>query len=90
MLTFQMMNSNNKVHSNIPNNELETICLEIKPKCSKLVVIIAWYRPLKHNDMGIDNIKNVYQFFDTHDKEITLLGNTNCVDFTRRRQKCSR
>ena len=71
---------NCEVHTDIPNNELETICLEIKPKCSKSFVIIAWYRPPKYNALDIDDIKNVYQFFDTKDKEIIFLGDTNCDD----------
>ena len=69
-----------EVHTDIPNNELETICFEIKPKCSKSFVIIAWYRPPKYKALDIDDIKNVYQFFDTKDKEIILLGDTNCDD----------
>ena len=59
---------------------METICLEIKPKCSKSFVIIAWYRPPKYNALDIDEIENVYQYFDTEDIEIILLGNTNCDD----------
>ena len=44
------------------------------------IIIIAWYRPPKYKALDIDDIKNVYQFFDTKDKEIILLGDTNCDD----------
>ena len=38
------------------------------------------YRPPKYNALDTDEIKNAYQYFDTKDIEIILLGDTNCDD----------
>ena len=37
---------------------LELISLEIKPKCTKSFILIAWYRPPKHDTCSIHKIKD--------------------------------
>ena len=59
---------------------LEIISLEIKPKCAKSFILIAWYRPPKHDISSIYKIKDVCQALDIRQKEIIILGDTNCDD----------
>ena len=59
---------------------LELISLEIKPKCAKSFILIAWYRPPKHDISSIHKIKDVCQALDIRQKEIIILGDTNCDD----------
>ena len=59
---------------------LELISLEIKPKCAKSFILIAWYRPPKRNISSIHKIKDICQALDIRQKEIIILGDTNCDD----------
>ena len=59
---------------------LELISLEIKPTCAKSSILIAWYRPPKHDISSIYKIKDICQALDVHQKEIIILGDTNCDD----------
>ena len=61
-------------------NSLETVSIQIKPKCAKPFVIIAWYRPPKHK---IDDILNIEKLYKNHDKsntEVIINGNSDCDD----------
>ena len=44
--------------------DLETITIQMKPKCAKPFVIIAWYRPPNHKIDDILNVEKVYKTFD--------------------------
>ena len=59
---------------------LELISLKIKPKCAKSFILIAWYRPPKHDVSSINKIKDVCQPLDIRQKEIIILGDMNCDD----------
>ena len=59
---------------------LKLISLEIKPKCAKPFILIAWYRPPKHDISSIHKIKDICQVLDIRQKEIIILGDTNCDD----------
>ena len=66
--------------SDLEPNSLETVSIQIKPKCGKAFVIIAWYRPPKHK---IDNILNIEKLYKNHDKsntEVIIMGDSNCDD----------
>ena len=56
---------------------LELISLEIKPKS---FILIAWYRQPKHDISSMHKIKDVCQTFYIRQKEIIILGDTNCDD----------
>ena len=66
--------------SDLEPNSLETVSIQIKPKCAKTFVIIAWYRPPKHK---IDDILNIEKLYKNHDKsniEVIIMGDSNCDD----------
>ena len=58
--------------------DLETITIQVKPKCAKPFVIIAWYRPPNHKIDDILNIEKVYKTFDKTETEVIILGDVNC------------
>ena len=66
----------------VPSHQvgLELISLEIKPKCAKSFILIAWYRPPKHDISSIHKIEDVCQALDIRQKERIILGDTNCDD----------
>ena len=66
--------------SKIEVDSLETVTIQIKPKCAKPFVIIAWYRPPKHNINDILNIEKIYKTFDKTHNEIVIMGDSNCDD----------
>ena len=59
---------------------LKLISLEIKPKYAESFILIAWYSPPKHAISSIHKIKDVCQALDIRQKEIIILGDTNCDD----------
>ena len=66
--------------SDLEPNSLETVSIQIKPKCAIPFVIIAWYRPRKHK---IDDILNIEKLYKNHDKsntEVIIMGDSNCDD----------
>ena len=58
----------------LPENNLELICIEIKPPKCRPFLLVAWYRP-PNDPVGSFQILN---FLDREDKEIILVGDTNC------------
>ena len=56
--------------------DLETITIQVKPKCAKPFVIIAWYRPSNHK---IDDILNIEKVYKT-ETEVIISGDVNCDD----------
>ena len=60
--------------------DLETITIQVKPKCAEPFVIIAWYRPPNHKIDDILNIEKVYKTFDKTETEVIILGDVNCDD----------
>ena len=61
-------------------NSLETVSIQIKPKCAKPFFIIAWYRPPKHK---IDDILNIEKLYKNHDKsstEVIIIGDSDFDD----------
>ena len=60
--------------SDLEPNSLETVNIQIKPKCAKPFAIIAWYHPPKHK---IDEILNIEKLYKNHDKsntEVIIMG----------------
>ena len=62
------------------NSNLALLCLEFTPHHARAFIIIAWYRP---PTSAVDNpsfkaVREVLKCLDSEDKEIMLLGDTNC------------
>ena len=62
------------------SNNLELLCLEFTPRHAKGFLVIAWYRP---HTPATDNpcfeaFREVLKCLDSEDREIMLLGDTNC------------
>ena len=64
------------------HNCIETVTIQIKPKCVKPFSIIAWYRPPNHNTDNILNIKRSYNVHDKTNSEIIIMGGLNCDDLS--------
>ena len=71
---------NRILDSDIEPNSLETVRIQIKPKCAKPFVIIAWYRPPEHKIDDILNIEKLYKNHDKSDTEVIIMGDSNCDD----------
>ena len=62
------------------HNCIETVTIQIKPKCAKPFAIIAWYRPPDYNTDDILNIKRIIKIHDKTNNEIKIMGDLNCDD----------
>ena len=74
------------VREDLHKSTLEVIYLEIKPVSAVPLIVLAWYGPPNATFNTFDQIERCLQFFDREDKEIILLGDTNC-DFLRKYPK---
>ena len=70
-----------KLRKDIPHNELEFICVEILPPKAKSYFVVAWYRPPSNLVESFSKLELILSFLDKEEKELILLGDTNC-DFT--------
>ena len=67
-----------KHRNDIPNNGLETICIEVEPPKAKSFLLLAWYRPPSDTIETFDKMEKVLSYLDTEGKELILLGDTIC------------
>ena len=70
-----------KLRKDIPYNDLELICVEILPPKAKPYFVVAWYRPPSDLVETFSKLEQILSFLDKEEKEVILLGDTNC-DFT--------
>ena len=70
-----------KLRKDIPYNDLELICVEILPPKAKPYFVVAWYRPPSDPVETFSKLEQILSFLDKEEKEVILLGDTNC-DFT--------
>ena len=61
------------VRNDLPIGKLEIVCIEVKQKGSSPFPVLAWYN---HNNF--DELENVLKILDSENKEIILIGDTNC------------
>ena len=61
-------------------NSLETVSIQIKLKCAKPFVIIAWYRPPKNKIDDILNIEKLYKNHEKSNNEVIIIGDSDCDD----------
>ena len=66
------------MREDVPNSFLELLCIEIKPVRAAPFLVMAWYRPPNVTVDTFDHLEECLQFLDSEDKEIILLGDTNC------------
>ena len=69
---------NYKRRTDLPRDDLELICIEVLPSRNKPFLLLAWYRPPSDTVGTFHNLDKVLAFLDSEDKEIILLGDTNC------------
>ena len=66
--------------TDIKTNNPELLCNEVKQKCTKPFIVMAWYRPPKYEHQTIDEIENLLGSLDVEGKEITPMGDVDCND----------
>ncbi len=61
-------------------DNLEFLCLEIVQKHSKPFFLACWYRPPNsgNDSSSFENLRIILSFLDEEEKEIILIGDTNC------------
>ena len=71
------------VRGDLPNHNLELICIEVQPLRSEPFNIVSWYRPPNAPIDSFLQLERVLAYIDREGKETILLGDTNC-DFIER------
>ena len=66
--------------TDIKAENLEIICIEIKPKCSKPFFVLAWYRPPNYETETLEELNDLLELLDKESKEISVIGDVNCND----------
>ena len=64
----------------IAKGSMESICIEVKPKCSKSFFIVVWYRPPKYETQTVIEMETLLNALDNENKDIILIGDINCDD----------
>ena len=59
----------------------EFICIEIEPIKARPFLIFAWYRPPSARIESFKKLEGNLEYFDRENKEMIILGDTNC-DFS--------
>ena len=66
------------LRNDIPNSNLELLCIEVQPHKSKPFLLIALYRPPNDPITKFYKVEIVLSYLDRKGKEIILMGDTNC------------
>ena len=66
------------VREDLPYFSLEARCIEDKPVKAKSFFVVTWYRPPSDHVDTFDRLDQFVRVLDAEDKEIILLGDTNC------------
>ena len=74
----ETVNYEHRIDMNTSNTEL--LCIEMKQKCTKPFIVMAWYRAPKFEYQTIDEIETLLKSPDAEDKETILIGDVNCND----------
>ena len=56
------------------------ICIELKPKCSKPFILLAWYRPPNYEIKTLIEVNTLLETLEKEQKETLLIGDVNCND----------
>ena len=80
-MAFYIRETVNYEHrTDIKTNNAELLCIEVKQKCTKPFIVMAWYRPPKYEFQTIDQIETLLKSPDAEGKEIIPMGDVNCND----------
>ena len=66
------------LRNDVPVSSLEAVCVECKPVRSAPFIVFAWYRPPDESVDIFRQLEETLQFLDNENKELILLGDTNC------------
>ena len=66
------------LRNDIPNSNLELLCIEVQPHKSKPFLSIAWYRPPNDSITAFHKVETLLSFLDKEGKEIILMVDINC------------
>ena len=66
------------LRNDIPNSNLELLCIEVQPHKSKPFLLIGWYRPPNDSITTFHKLETLLSYLDKEGKEIILMGDTNC------------
>ena len=69
---------NYKRRTDLPRGDLELICIQVLPSLNKPFLLLAWYRPPSDTVETFHKLDKFLAFLASEDKEIILLGDTNC------------
>ena len=58
---------------NLKTDNLETICIELKPECSTPFIILAWYIPPNYETEALTEVNTLLETLEKEQKEISLL-----------------
>ena len=67
-----------KIRDDLPIGGLEIVCIEVQLRCSSPFIVLAWYRPPNYDKLRLIELEQILQILDSDNKEIILLGDTNC------------
>ena len=67
-----------KLRDDLPNKSLELMCIEIEPQNASPFIVVAWYRPSNVPISCFENLEENLRFLDRENKDIIILGDTNC------------
>ena len=62
----------------IPNDNLEILCIEVHPRKSRPILVVAWYRPPSDPVSTFAKAEKFLSYLDKEGKEMILMGDTNC------------
>ena len=80
-MAFYIRETVNYEHrTDIKTNNAELSGIEVRQKCTKSFIVMAWYRPPKYEYQTIDEVETLPKALDAEDKEIMLMGDVNCND----------
>ena len=66
--------------TDLKTDNLEMICIELKPKCSKPFILLAWYRPPNYETETLTEVNTLLETLEKEQKETILIGDVNCND----------
>ena len=66
--------------TDLQTDNLEILCIEVKPKFSKSFLVLAWYRPPKYEHETLNTLETLLKTIENENKEIILIGDINCND----------
>ena len=66
--------------TDLKTDNLKMICIELKPKCSKPFILLAWYRPPNYETETLTEVNILLETLEKEQKETLLIGDVNCND----------